>query len=56
VQVKAQARNARIASVTLQRAKEAMNIQSAKRKGQFVDGWDWSLPELSIAPPIELLR
>ena len=54
-QVKAQARNARIASVTLQRAKEAMNIQSTKSRGDFVGGWDWSLPA-QMTPPPDLLR
>jgi hypothetical protein len=55
-QVKAQARTARIASVTLQRAKEAMNIQSAKSKGDFVGGWDWFLPDQAMTVPAELLR
>jgi hypothetical protein len=44
VDIKDQARNAGIVSVTLQRAKEAMNIQSTKSKGDFAGGWDWSLP------------
>jgi hypothetical protein len=55
-QVKAQARTARIASVTLQRAKEAMNIQSAKSKGDFVGGWDWFLHDQAVTVPAELLR
>ena len=55
-QVQQLARNAHIAHVTLQRAKDAMNIQSAKRKGEFVDGWEWSLPAQMIPPPENLLR
>jgi Mrp family chromosome partitioning ATPase len=41
--VKTLAKLAGISEVTLQRAKESMDIQSIKRKGEFVDGWDWSL-------------
>jgi hypothetical protein len=56
VQVKQKARMERISSVTLQRAKEAMNIQSSKSKGDFAGGWDWFLPEQSAARPVEFLR
>jgi hypothetical protein len=55
-QVQQPARNAHIAPVTLQRAKDAMNIQGTKRKGEFVDGWEWSLPAQMIPPPENLLR
>jgi Mrp family chromosome partitioning ATPase len=55
-QVKSQARASGIASITLQRAKEAMNIQSSKCRGDFVGAWEWRLPHQQIAPPAELLR
>jgi hypothetical protein len=54
-EVKTQARAAGIASATLQRVKEAMNIQSTKSKGEFVGSWDWSLAH-HVAIPTELLR
>ena len=56
VEVKAQARNAGIASVTLQRAKEAMNVQSVKSKGDFVGGWDWFLPVQLASARANMLR
>jgi energy-coupling factor transporter ATP-binding protein EcfA2 len=56
VEVKAQARAAGIASVTLQRVKEAMNIQSIKTKGEFVGSWDWSLAHHHLTVAGELLH
>jgi putative DNA primase/helicase len=44
-QVKNQAMLAGIASVTLQRAKESLNVQSSKTKGNLMGSWDWFLPE-----------
>jgi hypothetical protein len=54
-EIKAQARAEGIVSVTLQRTKDAMNIQSIKTKGEFVGSWDWSLAQ-HIVPSTELLR
>ncbi|MGF7181487.1 hypothetical protein HDF11_003005 [Tunturiibacter psychrotolerans] len=56
VEVKAQARNVGITSVTLQRAKEAMNVQSVKSKRDFVGGWEWLLPVQLASARADLLR
>lgn len=45
-----------IAPVTLQCAKEAMNVISVKSKGDFVGGWDWMLPMQQLQTPAELLQ
>jgi hypothetical protein len=56
--VKTQAKAEGIAPVTLQRAKEAMSIQSRKSKGEFVGSWDWSLAHhhLATSERAKLLR
>ncbi|HMH12102.1 MAG TPA: hypothetical protein VK578_03250 [Edaphobacter sp.] len=56
IEVKAQARNAGIASVTLQRAKESMNVESVKSKGDFTGGWDWFLPVQLASVRAKMLR
>ena len=55
-QIKAQAKDAHITSVTLQRAKEALKVQSAKSKGEFTGSWDWFLPSQPDKPALQLLR
>jgi hypothetical protein len=55
-QVKFEARAAGIAEVTLQRAKEALNIQSIKSKGDFTGGWDWFLPVQWASERASILR
>jgi hypothetical protein len=53
--VKAHARAAGIAPVTLQRVKEAMSVQSTQSKGEFAGSWDWSLAH-HVASSADLLR